>query len=107
VNVSASLVSGASRVEVHQLGQVASLLTSMAGDSRASGCAQGKHLPGYLRELAEDLVSERDTSIAELSALRSNVEHIKEIVAMQQSYANAVASPKRWTYGCWSRTACG
>jgi signal transduction histidine kinase len=71
-----------------RLGQVASLLTEHAGDlaSFLAG-AQGKHLPGYLRELAEDLVSERDTATAELSALRSNVEHIKEIVAMQQSYA--------------------
>jgi len=49
--------------------------------------ARGKHLPGYLRELAEDLVGERDAATAELSALCSNIEHIKEIVAMQQSYA--------------------
>jgi len=89
VNVSASLVSERiTKSKCTRLGQVASLLTEQAGDlaSFLAG-AQGKHLPGYLRELAEDLVSERDTSIAELSALRSNVEHIKEIVAMQQSYA--------------------
>jgi PAS domain S-box-containing protein len=89
VNVSASLVAERiAKSKCTRLGQVASLLTEHAGDlaSFLAG-AQGKHLPGYLRELAEDLVSERDTASAELSALRSNVEHIKEIVAMQQSYA--------------------
>ena len=89
VNVSASLVSERiAKSKCTKLGQVASLLTEHAGDlaSFLAG-AQGKHLPGYLRELAEGLVSERDTATAELSALCSNVEHIKEIVAMQQSYA--------------------
>src|SRR4029077_7799945 len=82
VNVSASLVSERiARSKCTRLGQVASLLTEHAGDlaSFLAG-AQGRPLPGYLRELAEDLVSERDTATAELSALRSNVEHIKEIV---------------------------
>jgi signal transduction histidine kinase len=44
-------------------------------------------MPAYLQELAADLVDERDTAVAELTELRGNVEHIKEIVAMQQSYA--------------------
>jgi PAS domain S-box-containing protein len=89
VNVSASLVSERiANSKCAKLGQVAALLTEHAGDlaSFLAG-ARGKHLPGYLRELAEDLVSERDAATAELSALRTNVEHIKEIVAMQQSYA--------------------
>jgi signal transduction histidine kinase len=41
----------------------------------------------YLKELAAELVAERDAASAELAVLRGNVEHIKEIVAMQQSYA--------------------
>ncbi|MGC1728848.1 MAG: HAMP domain-containing sensor histidine kinase, partial [Steroidobacteraceae bacterium] len=48
---------------------------------------QGRHLPAYLQELAVELVAERDAAVAELSELRNNVEHIKQIVAMQQSYA--------------------
>jgi len=89
VNVSASLVSERiAKSKCSKLGQVASLLTEHAGDlANFLAGARGTHLPGYLRELAEDLVSERDTATAELSALCSNVEHIKEIVAMQQSYA--------------------
>ena len=89
VNVSASLVSERiAKSKCARLDQVAALLTEHAGDL-ASFLAgpQGKHLPGYLGELAGALVSERDSAVAELEALRSNVEHIKEIVAMQQSYA--------------------
>jgi PAS domain S-box-containing protein len=89
VNVSASLVSERiAKSKCTRLEQVAALLTEHAGDL-ASFLAgpQGKHLPGYLGELTGALVSERDSAVAELEALRSNVEHIKEIVAMQQSYA--------------------
>jgi len=89
VNVSASLAAERiAKSKCTRLGQVATLLAEHAGElaSFLAG-AQGKHLPGYLRELADDLTGERDTAVAELSALRANVEHIKEIVAMQQSYA--------------------
>jgi signal transduction histidine kinase len=89
VNVSASLVAEHIRKSKGAgLARVAALLTEHAADLAGflSG-PQGQHLPAYLQELAAQLVSERDTAIAELSALRSNVEHIKEIVAMQQGYA--------------------
>ena len=49
--------------------------------------AQGRHLPAYLQELSDELLAEREAAVAELTALRANVEHIKEIVAMQQGYA--------------------
>jgi PAS domain S-box-containing protein len=89
VNVSASMVSERiKRSRCAGLGKVAALFRDHAADLAAfvSG-AQGKHLPAYLTELAGDLTAERDAAIAELTALRSNVEHIKEIVAMQQGYA--------------------
>jgi PAS domain S-box-containing protein len=89
VNVSASVVSERiKKSKCAKLGQVAALLTE-----HASGLAsfltgpKGRHVPGYLQELAADLVSERDTAVSELMELRGNVEHINEIVAMQQSYA--------------------
>jgi len=89
VNVSASLLSErVKKSKCAKLGQVAALLAAHAGDlPRFLAGPQGKHLPGFLQELATDLVGERDTAVAELVALRGNVEHIKEIVAMQQSYA--------------------
>jgi PAS domain S-box-containing protein len=89
VNVSASLV--AERIRKSKsagLTRVAALLSEHAADLAGFlAGAQGRHLPAYLQELAADMVSERDAAVAELSALRSNVEHIKEIVAMQQGYA--------------------
>jgi PAS domain S-box-containing protein len=89
VNVSASMVSERiKRSKCAGLGRVASLISDHAADLAAfmSG-AQGQHVPPYLTELANELVAERDATVAELSALRANVEHIKEIVAMQQGYA--------------------
>jgi PAS domain S-box-containing protein len=89
VNVSASMVSERiKRSKCTGLGRVAALFSDHAADlaTFVSG-TQGKHLPAYLKELANELIAERDAAVAELTALRSNVEHVKEIVAMQQGYA--------------------
>lgn len=89
VNVSASMVSERiKRSKCSGLGRVAALFNDHAADLAAfvSG-TQGRHLPAYLTELANELSAERDAAVAELTALRNNVEHIKEIVAMQQGYA--------------------
>jgi len=89
VNVSASLV--AERIKKSKCAsvtRVSALLNEHARDLPAFLAGpQGRQLPAYLKELAEVLAAERDTAVAELGALRSNVEHIKEIVAMQQGYA--------------------
>ena len=89
VNVSASIVSDRIRKsKCAGLTRVAALLSEHASDLTTflTG-SQGRHLPVYLQELAADLIAERDAAGAELAVLRGNVEHIKEIVAMQQSYA--------------------
>jgi PAS domain S-box-containing protein len=89
VNVSANLVSDRIRKsKCAGLGRAAALLTEHGGDLAGflSG-PQGRHLPAYLQELSTELVAERDAAVAELAELRNNVEHIKQIVAMQQSYA--------------------
>jgi PAS domain S-box-containing protein len=88
VNVSASLV--AERIKKSKcagVARVAELLAAQTDLVSFMSCAQGRHLPAYLQELAGELQGERDASVAELSALRANVEHIKEIVAMQQGHA--------------------
>jgi signal transduction histidine kinase len=87
--VSASIVSERiAKSKCTGLTRVAALLGEHAADPAAflQG-PQGRHLPVYLKELSATLIAERDAAIAELEALRGNVEHIKEIVAMQQSYA--------------------
>lgn len=48
---------------------------------------RGRRVPEFLRQLAERLGSEQGLVLAELASLRKNVEHVKDIVAMQQSYA--------------------
>ena len=88
VNVSASLA--AERIKKSKcagLVRVAELLSAQSDLAGFMSGPQGQHLPAYLQELARELLTERDASVAELGALRANVEHIKEIVAMQQGYA--------------------
>jgi PAS domain S-box-containing protein len=89
VNVSASLL--AERVgksKCSGLARVASMFAEHAADLPAFlAGARGRQVPAYLQELATVLLAERDATVAELSALRANIEHIKEIVATQQSYA--------------------
>jgi signal transduction histidine kinase len=48
---------------------------------------KGKIIPSYLTNLAERLAAEQQDLLRELELLVKNIEHIKEIVAMQQNYA--------------------
>ncbi len=48
---------------------------------------KGAKLPGYLISLAQHLTEEQAEVLRELKSLLGNVQHIKEIVAMQQSYS--------------------
>src|ERR1017187_3123667 len=53
----------------------------MTGDER------GKRVPEYLAALGEQLLADQRLALEELAALRDHLEHIKDTVAMQQSYA--------------------
>jgi len=48
---------------------------------------KGKRLPAYLAQLAEYLAAEQSSTAGELQKLTSYIDHIKDIVAMQQTYA--------------------
>jgi len=48
---------------------------------------RGRRLPIYLGNLAEHLEAEQLGLVNELSSLCKNIDHIKDIVAMQQNYA--------------------
>jgi C4-dicarboxylate-specific signal transduction histidine kinase len=48
---------------------------------------KGRQLPGYFSQLADHLASEQKDILRELQLLGGNIDHIKEIVAMQQNYA--------------------
>lgn len=51
---------------------------------------QGKHIPAYLIKIAKLLTDEQAEITKELHSLSENVEHIKEIVKMQQSYSKVL-----------------
>jgi PAS domain S-box-containing protein len=48
---------------------------------------RGKHFPQFLHQLVNKLKSEQVTWTTELEAMTRNINHIKEIVNLQQSYA--------------------
>jgi signal transduction histidine kinase len=48
---------------------------------------KGQLLPAYLADLSQHLENERQEARAEIDLLTRNIEHIKDIVAMQQTYA--------------------
>ncbi len=90
VNVSATLVTEQVRhSKISNLGKVSALFEQHAADLGAYLTAdpKGRMIPAYLATLAESLSTEQQTMLTELDSLHKNIEHIKDIVAMQQSYA--------------------
>jgi PAS domain S-box-containing protein len=71
------------------LGKVAVLLKEREGDlaSFITTDERGRRLPAYLAQLAERLDTDQRLALTELASLQSHIEHIKETVMMQQSYA--------------------
>jgi len=91
VNTSVSLL--AEQVGKSRLGNLAKA-TQMIEQNQANlteflaNDTRGKQLPGYLIQLSGVLSAEREAFQKEIELLRRNLEHIKEIVAMQQNYAS-------------------
>jgi signal transduction histidine kinase len=56
---------------------------------------KGRMIPQFLATLGEHLAAERDGMVKELELLAKNVEHIKDIVSMQQSYASVAGFIER------------
>jgi PAS domain S-box-containing protein len=89
VNVSFAVVSDKVRKsKLSNLARAAELLQEHKHDLAAflNSDPKGTQLPGYLVNLAQHLAEEQAEILKELQLLSGNVEHIKEIVAMQQSY---------------------
>lgn len=90
VNVSAETVAGKIRhFRISSLKNVAQLLREhehhlpvfLTQDSR------GRELPGYLVQLADNLAEPQKAILDEVKHLQNNIEHIKQIVSMQQNHA--------------------
>jgi signal transduction histidine kinase len=92
VNVSASLAADHIRKSsVPHLSQVGALLeqnSANIGEYMANDPI-GRKVPGFLCQLATQLDAEQKLILKELDQLAKNVEHIKDIVAVQQSYATS------------------
>jgi PAS domain S-box-containing protein len=90
INVSLNVLSG--RVKNSKSGsvsKVAHLLKEHETDlgDFISKDAKGRQVQGFLVQLAAQLGEEKNLAMEELTSLAKNVDHIKDIVAMQQSYA--------------------
>jgi two-component system, LuxR family, sensor kinase FixL len=90
VNVTTNLV--ASTLRKSPLGDLGRIATMMQEHAAALGDylthdPKGQQIPGYLAKLAEYLAHEQATMLQELTALGKNIEHIKQIISMQQSLA--------------------
>jgi PAS domain S-box-containing protein len=93
VNVSSSLISDKVRnSKVTNLVKAIELLRANASNLAAflSEDAKGRQLLDYLFGLAEHLSAEQTETLKELKSLAGNIDHIKEIVAMQQNYAKVL-----------------
>ena len=91
VNVSTALLGERLRgSRVGNLARAAELLRAHgeAGNLLASD-AEGQRLVAYLKGVAAHLGAERDELATEVESLARSVEHIKEIVDVQQGYARA------------------
>ena len=93
VNVSSSLIAEKTRQsKVTSLAKVAALLQSHEADLPGffANDPQGKQLPSYLASLATRLTQEQVKILSEAEALMGNIQHIKEVISMQQSTAKTV-----------------
>jgi PAS domain S-box-containing protein len=93
VNVSVNILAESlHHSRVSSVAKLGVLLQEHAGDLGAFLTAdpRGQRIPGYVDTLASHLTGEQQRLLAELDSLRRNVDHIKEIVSMQQSYAKVI-----------------
>ena len=75
--------------KVAYLTKVVTLLNEHGSDLGAylTNDIKGKRIPSYLSELSEHLILEQASFLEEMGRLQNNLEHIKDIVGMQQCYA--------------------
>jgi len=90
VNVSATLLSETVRKSAQpDLARVVALLREQNENLGAffTNDPRGPKVPLFLAQLADKFARQQETQLQELDSLVKNIGHIKDIVAMQQSYA--------------------
>jgi signal transduction histidine kinase len=90
VNIASTIVADNLRKSSYaNLTKVVTLMNDHAADlgTFMTTDSKGRLIPSYLAQLATHLDQERMATLSEVDGLKQNVEHIKEVVAMQQTYA--------------------
>jgi PAS domain S-box-containing protein len=90
VNISASVVADKLKEsKASNIARIADLMREHAADlgDYMTRDPRGRQLPEYLAQLAGYLSKEQASLLNEMESVRKHIEHIKDIVAMQQNYA--------------------
>ncbi len=90
INVSCSLaIDRLKQCQLPNLDRIPELLRQHAGhlDEFLTSDPQGKHIPDYLLTLVRTFEEQKAFLARELNQLQLHVEHVNQIVAMQQDYA--------------------
>lgn len=93
LNVSASVIAASlHQSKAGSLAKVSDLLAEHSADigDFVANDPKGRRIPEFVESLARHSLQERDRLLEELASLQQNIDHIKEIVSMQQSYATMV-----------------
>ncbi|HEY2251986.1 MAG TPA: ATP-binding protein [Planctomycetaceae bacterium] len=91
VNVSASVISDKLKKSgVTDLKRATGLLSQHLDDVGGfiSTDPRGQHFPRFLLQLSEKMSTNEESILGEVKSLSKNIEHIKDIVSLQQSYAS-------------------
>ncbi len=93
LNVSASVIAiGLRQSKAESLAKIAAMLRehqTHLGEFLTQD-AKGRRVPEFIASLARHAIEERARLTQELAALQKNIDHIKEIVSMQQAYATMI-----------------
>ena len=93
LNVSATVIAaGLRQHKAESLAKVCALLDEHAADlgTFLTQDPKGKLIPDFLKSLSRHATEEAGRLIGEIESLQHNIDHIKEIVTMQQTYATMV-----------------
>lgn len=93
LNVSTSVIAtGLKQTKLEHLAKISALLREHAENlgEFLTHDPRGRRIPEFLESLAQHSMTERDRLLKEAESLQKNVDHIKEIVSMQQAYATMV-----------------
>ncbi len=92
VNISASIIRDKlKRLGIADFRAATELLSQHLVDlgEFVSSDARGKHLPKFLMQLSQKMSGDEQQVLEEIQSLSKNIDHIKGIVAVQQTYAGS------------------